>query len=406
MSPSPDHPPGLTVGLQPWFPWPLSRWRWLTAPVRAERLAAVRIALALCALVDVLTTYLPMSGLLFGPDSLGPREMFDYRFKDGLRWSVLYGGWLSDDWTPGMIRGVMWVWAASLVLLLVGAGTRWAAIVAWALSVSVANVNEFVDNAGDTVRTLALFVLMLSPCGAAWSVDAWFARRFRWAFGRPRGGGPPVPVLRRREQPLHGPFWIFPWPLCLLLVQMMVIYLFNGLFKAGGDTWHNGESLYYVLGDLTLARVSYAQLTVPYWMTRVLTWMVLWWELLFVPLMLVPWKGIADRVEKVSWAGLGNLHVLFRWNREIVLVFGALFHLGIWVSMELGGFGPYMLCLYMPFLPWERFGRGRKRQGSAEGEQGPPGDTAREGAISPDGAAVKSPGRQPRERASEPAAKP
>src|SRR5205823_3952047 len=39
MSPAPEQ----VVGLKPWFPWPLSRWRWLNEPVRAERLAALRI---------------------------------------------------------------------------------------------------------------------------------------------------------------------------------------------------------------------------------------------------------------------------------------------------------------------------------------------------------------------------
>jgi hypothetical protein len=26
-------------------------------------------------------------------------------------------------------------------------------------------------------------------------------------------------------------------------------------------------------------------------------------------------------------------------------------------SMELGGFAPYVLCLYLPLVPWERFRR-------------------------------------------------
>jgi hypothetical protein len=80
---------------------------------------------------------------------------------------------------------------------------------------------------------------------------------------------------------------------------------------------------------------------------------VLWWELLFAPVMLVPWRGLADAVKRIPWAG--GMHVLLRWNREIFLAFGALFHLGIWTGMEIGGFAPYMLCLYLPLLPWEDF---------------------------------------------------
>jgi hypothetical protein len=69
-------------------------------------------------------------------------------------------------------------------------------------------------------------------------------------------------------------------------------------------------------------------------------------------MMLVPWRWLAGRIEPIPY--VGRLHVLFRWAREIFLVFGALFHVGILVSMEIGGFGLYMLCLYLPLIPWER----------------------------------------------------
>jgi hypothetical protein len=82
--------------------------------------------------------------------------------------------------------------------------------------------------------------------------------------------------------------------------------------------------------------------------------MVLWWELLFAPVMLIPWRRLSDWWRKVLPEKVDFLPYLFRWTREIFLVFGALFHLGIWVSMEIGGFAPYMLCLYLPLLPWER----------------------------------------------------
>ena len=48
-------------------------------------------------------------------------------------------------------------------------------------------------------------------------------------------------------------------------------------------------------------------------------------------------------------------HHLFRWNRELTLAFGVMFHLGIAVTMELGGFPFYLMALYLPFLPWERW---------------------------------------------------
>ena len=47
------------TGVNPWLPWPLPRWPWWTRPVRAERLAALRVGVGLVLLIDVLGHYLP-----------------------------------------------------------------------------------------------------------------------------------------------------------------------------------------------------------------------------------------------------------------------------------------------------------------------------------------------------------
>jgi len=149
---------------------------------------------------------------------------------------------------------------------------------------------------------------------------------------------------------------IYPWALRLLFVQMMFIYFCNGLYKATGTDWHKGNSLYYVLGDITLTRWSFAQFHLPYWLTRALTYSVLVWEVGFPFLVVVPWvlANLLDRMGQrrpaVVVAGLRPIVVL-------TLCFGVAFHLGIGLTMELGGFVPYMLCLYLPLLPWDRWSR-------------------------------------------------
>jgi uncharacterized membrane protein YphA (DoxX/SURF4 family) len=296
---------GTVVGLRPWLPWPLGRSRWWTQPIRAERLAALRVGLAAVLLLDVLTTYLPHAADFYGRDSLGAPEVFARRFAGGsANWSLLEG-----VESPAVVRTAVLAWAAAAAGLLLGLATRLCAAAAWALSVSFAAVNPSVENAGDTVRTILLFYLMLCPCGAAWSLDAW--------------------LLRKRRGP--GPFLVYPWPARLLLVQLVCIYFRNGLHKVVGHDWTVGDSLYYVLADLTLARWSYAWLPVPFLLTRLLTWLVMGWEFLFPVLLL--WRRL----------------------RVPVLCVGVAFHLGIWLCLELGGFAPYMLCLYLPLLPWKRW---------------------------------------------------
>lgn len=301
----------IVVGLQPWLPWPLSRWTWWTEPVPAERLAALRIGLAAVLLIDVLTAYLPHGHDFFGQDSLGaPGQFRAMGPAPRWRWSLLSG-----VENPVIIQLAMAGWALAALLLLVGMWTRLSAVAAWLLSTSFATLNPYIDNAGDEVRGIILFYLIWCPGGAVWSVDAWRQRQ---------GDRPAV--------------FVPPWPLRLLFLQLVLIYFSNGLYKLTGSDWRSGTSLYDVLSDPTLTRWSYAEVPVPYELTRLLTWLILAWEIGF-PLL-----------------------VLWRKTRIAALEFGVAFHLGIGLTLELGWFAPYMLCLYLPLVPWERWRSSRREK--------------------------------------------
>src|SRR5262249_37448401 len=151
-----------------------------------------------------------------------------------------------------------------------------------------------------------LFYLMLCPCGAAWSVDALWKRR-------------------------TGPLYVHPWPICLIFVQMIFMYWINGLYRLFGETWRDGTSLFYVLGDLSLSRFSQLAVPVP---------------LRFVVTQIMPWRGLA-------WETLFPLLVIFKWPRRVALFLGVSFHLGIFISMELGPFVAYALCMSLPLIPLE-----------------------------------------------------
>jgi hypothetical protein len=447
-----DQPPKQVVGIAPWLPWPLSAWPWWTEPVRAERLAALRIGVGLALLFDVCFNYLPDFAAFYGKGGIGDPAHFDWYFlAHRTNWSLLRGVgheaglylalivWIAmtlwilgngltrvvlrkdalpDDrtgvalplWTfcfawyvmgvwshmlaDGKAEALAWVlplggfsmaclffsldlahrladrdhrvrwwsatisfsvvllllwcgllltlteeidpdawwaralkpwpldetllqiamfaWIGAAFLLVLGLGTRWTSVAAWMLSLSFANANSYLDNAGDTIRVILLFYLMLCPAGAVWSVDAWFARR-------------------------PGLVYVHPWPTRLIFLQMIFIYFMNGLYKLGSPDWREGMSLHYVLSDVTFTRFSYRMLPVPFWMTQIMTWTVLFWEATF-PFMMI-----------------------FKWTRWLALGFGVLFHLGILATMELGGFQLYALCMYLPLVPWERWSRRQER---------------------------------------------
>ena len=290
--------------------------------MRAERLAALRIGLGVALLLDLLMTYLPNLDDLFGRNSLGSPSIFAfYTQSPHWRWSLLAG-----FENPRILQAAAWLWVAGALGLTIGLFTRTSAITTWVLSTSFAGLNSCIDNAGDDIRGIILFYLMISPCGAVWSIDHW---RQRMASRRASATG----AANREVSTPKAPVFIHPWPLRLLMIQMVLMYVSNGMFKLSGDTWWSGTSLYYVLADLTLARWSYAQVTVPVWLTKCLTWLVLVWEAGFPVWVALPW------------------------TRKAAFLFGAAFHLGIGLSMELGFFAPYALCFYLPLLPWERFTR-------------------------------------------------
>lgn len=443
-----NKPDKNVVGVIPWLPWPLSGWSWWTQPVRAERLALLRIGLALCLLVDIGLNYAPETITFFSTGSLGDPGLHDWRFKPPrMTWSLLRGvgddvliylslatlilttlwilgnssarllarnnrppedqtgiaawvwtfalffytmglwagmiarkdidpiawivpvlgfstaclfcsfdlgtrllhgnirvprlslfaalamamtlsalgyafaqleeidksaWWVSllDSWQDDhmLLKAAMGMWIVAAVMLLLGCCTRFAAVLTWMMSMSFANANPYLDNAGDTIRMILLFYLMLCPCGAVWSIDALF---------------------KKPERPVY----VSPWPIRLIFVQMIFVYSINGFYKLFGANWIAGSSLHYVLGDLVLARVSAEALPIPVEVTRVMTWSVLIWEATF-PLM-VWWK----------------------WSRRVALFFGILFHVGIFATMELAGFVPYALCMYLPLFPFEWFER-------------------------------------------------
>lgn len=293
------------AGLEPWLPWPLSRSAWWTTPAPAERLAALRIGVAAVLLVDIALFYLPELRVFYGRDSLADSATFAAaRYGHGC-WSLLAG---FDE--PGLLRLACLGWLASAVLLLVGCWPRSSAAVAWALAISFLNLNPAIHNAGDVIRIIALFYLMLGPCGAVWAV---------------------TPNTRRR---VGETVLVPPWPLRLLFVQLAVIYTFNGVYKFLGPGWRAGEALHYVLADPSMSRWSYSELPMPYWGSMVLTWTVMGWEL-SCPLWL-----------------------LRQWPRRVGLAFGVVLHLGIALLLELNMFSFYVLCLYLPLLPWERLSQG------------------------------------------------
>jgi hypothetical protein len=182
----------------------------------------------------------------------------------------------------------------------IGLATRPATFLAWLLTVTFHVRLTWVLNGGDALFRAGLFYLMLAPSGATWSVDRWF-----W----PRTASPKIAA----------------WPVRLMQIQLALLYFATGVAKLPAD-WISGQAVYWVLNDVALTRWAYASFPVPMLVCRLIAWSTLVFELGF-PLL-----------------------ILFRRVRPWLLAFGVAFHLGIWLSTEVGWFSPITLCWYALFL--------------------------------------------------------
>jgi hypothetical protein len=335
---------------------PLAPWRafvaFWTRPIRAESLAAFRIALGLTILANQLTGIGPNLLFFGGPGGICPLEAHDDWLERTHRLCLLrgpvslplLGDWLPADWAqahprlsrwvtpeqerawaewgrrPSSVRLLFGIYLAALVALTLGFCTRLAALASAVLAATFNNALAEMMNGGDSLFRNGLYFLVLAPAGAAWSVD----RLVRDRLGRGPAGGPTL---------------IAPWSVRLMQIQVAVMYLFTGLAKLSdlhwedgwlsGD-WLDGTALYWVFNDVAITRWSYAQLPVPMGLCRLMTWGTLVFEI-----------------------GFGLL-VLIRPLRPWVLLLGVGLHLGILAVMEIGWFSQVTLCWYLLFVPGER----------------------------------------------------
>jgi hypothetical protein len=199
------------------------------------------------------------------------------------------------------------------VLLLVGLLSRVnaACVLVWLLSFHNRNV-QILDGEDFVFRLIAIF-LVLMPCGAAWSIDAWivFGLRRWWT-----GAAPTTSYLRPA------------WGLRLLQIQMAVIFFSAGLYKLGTEAWFDGTAIYYV------ARLDdyFGKFPVPTWLfdTPWTVWLMTWGVVLGE--LLVP------------------VFVWFRETRRLALLVAVLFHLSNEWTMHLFLFHWIMLVGWISFL--------------------------------------------------------
>ncbi|ELZ40217.1 HTTM domain-containing protein [Halorubrum tebenquichense] len=196
--------------------------------VDPRALAAFRTGLGAVLIADLLRRSRSLSAFYTDYGVLPRRALFaDYSEVYSLH--ALSG----EPWAVASLFAVAGVVALALA---VGYRTRLATAVSWLLLLSLQVRNPMVLNAGDALLPMLLFWGIFLPLGARWSVDA--VRR----ADADEAASEPDPSAGGRRGPAVATVASLG-----LLLQMLVMYVTNGVHKLEGDLWMGGEAVAYVM---------------------------------------------------------------------------------------------------------------------------------------------------------------
>lgn len=268
-------------------------------PISARPLGVFRILYGLIALanlglmsVDFQLWYTNV-GIQQGPDA---REI-----AGPLRFSILQ--YYQD---PATAWAVFWGTAAAAALFTLGWHTRIMGVLLYLGTLTLYHRNVLTNSGPDTLFTILSFYLMLSPCGAAYSLDALRAKKRR-------GGTVAEPL-------------IVPWTQRLIQLQLCLIYFNTAVWKCTGYTWPNGTALHFVLHNPEVGRLS-----------------------------LDPLSDYTMLVSLMTHGALVGEFLLAFWlwsraTRPYVIAIGVMLHVGIEFVVNAPLFGPLMMSCYLLFL--------------------------------------------------------
>ena len=243
------------------------------------------------------------------PAALG---MFQSEFVAPSFWWYVPEAWMQSVHT---------LCAVVMVMFVLGFESRVTSILTFLITVSTSHRVYFANFGLDQINAILLFYLCIGSSGAALSVDRLIKR-----YAARRGQGSAGAGLVRS--------WLYVPPepdaasglaLRLIQVHFCVIYSFAGLAKLQGDAWWNGQAIWMSFANAEYQTMDMTWIAHYPWIGEVITHTTILWEVAFWALI---WVGPA---------------------RPIMIVMGAIMHLGIGAFMGLWTFGLIMIFGNMSF---------------------------------------------------------
>lgn len=155
--------------------------------------------------------------------------------------------------------GLCGLYVFSLILLLVGFTTRFAAVLAWFSHWTLMASGHTTNYGADQFAQIFLFYMIFMPMGETLSLDALFR------------GTAAVPSWQARLS------------LRVLQIHLSLVYIISGFEKAAGPQWWDGDTIWRALMLPIYAQYNFAWVAQVPWFAKVVGWGTLVLEI-FYPL--------------------------------------------------------------------------------------------------------------------------
>lgn len=241
------------------------------------------------------------AAFFYGPNGILPAAYLDS--VDFFRYHPTFigKGW-GESFSDLQIQWLHHLFLAMLLMQAVGLFTRFASLATFFLHIAFLNRNMSAMFGADMIGTFFLFYLCFTNASAHYSVDKFL----------------------KRANPLQTGIGHIAYR--FMQLQLCVVYGYSGLEKLKGTRWWDGSAMWDVLSMGTLQR----------------------WDLSFVahfPILLSAAVYIV-LIFEIYFPVL----IWLKKFRLPMLLFGLQMHIGIFLFMNLPGFGFMMIALYILFL--------------------------------------------------------
>jgi predicted DCC family thiol-disulfide oxidoreductase YuxK len=301
-------------------PW--QRWqRFWFRPVSAGGFGMMRVAFGLTCLCTYLMQWHNVERF-YSHDGMLPHTLIGAVMRGSWRFSIL-------DWvSPGLVFPLYLLLLACLILVIIGWRTRAALFFSVILLFSFNEYGIITLDGGDTLLRIIGFLLLISPCDRAVSLDA-LLRRLRIAHDTGKDQDP-----SERTMPI--------WPYRLLLWQMVLLYVSASHHKFEGITWSGGSAVSIALHLPDFTRLSPMMADLSVLISPYASWFVLITQTAWVLLLILP---------LLAWSGVRVFQGLNRGTvKRGLLLAGVLVHGGIVLTMDVGMFSFAVFTAYLGLL--------------------------------------------------------